>query len=88
MSSSELLVLLIIGVLLFGGRLLEVARSIGRVYRRFRSTLYDLQAQIQFDLDEPPPDSGTSRTLPADPDAEREEVAVPKFVPPVDSDAS
>lgn len=88
MSSSELVVLLIIGVLLFGGRLPEVARSVGRVYRRFRSTLYDLQAQVQFDLDEPPPDTGLASSAASDPESDRERVSVPKFVPPSDPDPS
>ena len=85
MSMSEMAILLVIGILLFGSRLPEVARSLGATYRKFREGLDDLQSQVQIDLSEPPPSSSSSpESLPSE-DA-YEEVTVPKFVPPPPSD--
>ena len=89
MSMSEMAILLVIGILLFGSRLPEVARSAGGMYRRFRESLNDLQSQVQIDLDEPPSGQrGGHASLGVEPVYEEsyEEVSVPKFEPPPDSD--
>ncbi len=88
MSMSEMAILLVIGILLFGSRLPEVARSLGATYRKFREGLDDLQSQVQIDLSEPPPSSPTSSSSPESLPSEDayEEVTVPKFVPPPPSD--
>jgi Sec-independent protein translocase protein TatA len=44
-GSSELLVAAVVGVLLFGGRLPEVMRQVGRMWIQFRRALNDLKRE-------------------------------------------
>lgn len=46
LSFQELIVVGVVAVLLFGKRLPEVAKSLGKSYREFRSGLNDIQAQF------------------------------------------
>lgn len=46
---QELVVIAVIAVILFGGRLPEVARTIGQSYQQFRKGLSDLQSSFDFD---------------------------------------
>ncbi len=48
---TELIVIAIVAVVLFGSRLPDVARNFGRSYTQFRKGLSDLQSQ--FKMDEP-----------------------------------
>jgi sec-independent protein translocase protein TatA len=46
LGTTELLIVGIVAVLLFGRRLPEVARSLGRSYQQFRRGLDDLQSEM------------------------------------------
>ncbi len=50
---TELLVVAIVAVLLFGSRLPEVAKNMGKTYQQFRKGLADLQSTIKIDDDHP-----------------------------------
>ncbi len=50
---AELVMLGVIAVLLFGKRLPEVARNIGRGYGEMRKGLTELQSSINTQIDEP-----------------------------------
>ncbi len=53
MSGSELILVLVAVLLLFGGkRLPELARSWGRVVREIRRSYDELKRQIGLDIDE------------------------------------
>jgi sec-independent protein translocase protein TatA len=82
---GEMLVFGILALVLFGGKLPEVARNFGRGYREMRKKVDDLQREFR-DWDKPdysvtptksiftPPDEEPSKTKPS----------APKFVPPSD----
>ncbi|MBX3418841.1 MAG: twin-arginine translocase TatA/TatE family subunit [Pirellulaceae bacterium] len=46
---SEILVILVIAVVLFGSRLPEVAKNLGKSYQQFRKGLSDLQSSLKID---------------------------------------
>jgi sec-independent protein translocase protein TatA len=48
---GEMALLAIVAVVLFGGRLPEVARTFGGYYQQFRNSLSDIQNSIKNDLD-------------------------------------
>ena len=48
-GNQELLVLLVIGLLLFGRRLPEVGRSIGKTVQQFRKGMQEFKAQMDSD---------------------------------------
>ena len=81
---SEMLVIGIVAVLLFGSRLPEVARSLGQTYQQFRKGLTELQSTIstEIDLDEP------ARRIPEYHDLKEdlEQSPAARFVPPADDD--
>ncbi len=87
MGPSELLIVGVIAVLLFGRRLPEVARSLGSSYREFRKGLNDLQSQVNLHelySSAPPPRKSTAATKTTtygDVDDSAEATA-PKFEPP------
>jgi len=66
LSGPHLLVILVVALLLFGSRLPEVARSIGRAIQEFKKGLRDVNEEIERegDADRPPqqlhPPSGRS----------------------------
>jgi sec-independent protein translocase protein TatA len=87
---SEMLIIGMIALLLFGKRLPEVARSVGKSLHEFRSAISGFQNEISS------PSPPRSNRAPARPDrAEAEEspsveaddfdLAVPKFAPPTPS---
>jgi sec-independent protein translocase protein TatA len=75
---SEMIFLGIIGLLLFGKRLPEVARNLGKGMMEFKKGMYDLQDEVNS-ASSRSYSSGQSRPIPAD---TREEVTAPKFEPP------
>ena len=83
---TEMLVIGIVAVLLFGSRLPEVARSLGHTYQQFRKGLSDIQSTIntEIDLDEP------VKKIPefSDYNEDFEEPTAPKFVPPAEDDSA
>ena len=50
LSFSEILVLGLVAILVFGGRLPEVMRNLGRSYARFRHGMNDLTAPIRDEM--------------------------------------
>ena len=52
----EMALIAIVAVVLFGGRLPEVARTFGQYYAQFKKQLHDIQSTIstQIDLDQKP----------------------------------
>jgi sec-independent protein translocase protein TatA len=74
---SEMLILGVIGLLLFGKRLPEVARNLGKGMMEFKKGMYDIQDDVTSAANRPL--SSQSRPIPAD---TREEATAPKFEPP------
>ena len=60
LGSTELIVVLVVAVLLFGGRLPKIARDLGKVFFEFRKNVRDLQNDFYRQDYSPPP----SRDLP------------------------
>jgi sec-independent protein translocase protein TatA len=77
-GSGEMLMLMVIALLLFGKRLPEVARSLGKGMTEFKKGMYDIQDEITS-VTSSRPASSQSRPIPAD---TREEAIAPKFEPP------
>lgn len=48
---GEILIILIVAVILFGSRLPEVAKNLGKSYQQFRKGLAELQSSIRLDDD-------------------------------------
>lgn len=80
----ELIVFAIIAVILFGSRLPEVARNVGRTYSQFRKSLSDIQAS--FKIDESSSSSSKSEPSYSDRYDDYEEPVAPKFDPPPEED--
>ncbi len=72
LGAPELLIILFVALLLFGGRLPDVARSLGRSFTQFKRGLKDVEDEVESAGREL--DSGSSGQLPKDgkrPEAER-----------------
>jgi len=71
---GELLLILIVGLLLFGGRLPEVARTLGRTLGDFKRSADRITKDFRYNVDEqsfrrPPPLTPESQSLPREGDA-------------------
>jgi sec-independent protein translocase protein TatA len=77
-SSWEMMLLFVVALLLFGKRLPEVARSLGKGMMEFKKGLYDIQDEVTS-ASSSRPVSAQSRPIPVD---AREEATAPKFEPP------
>jgi sec-independent protein translocase protein TatA len=77
-GSGELMILFVIALLLFGKRLPEVARSLGKGMMEFKKGLYDIQDEVSSTANSRPAVS-QSRPIPSD---TRDEALAPKFEPP------
>jgi sec-independent protein translocase protein TatA len=75
---TEMVILGVIGLLLFGKRLPEVARNLGKGMMEFKKGMYDLQDEVST-ASRSSFSSSQSRPIPAD---LREEATAPKFEPP------
>ena len=73
---AELVVLAIIGLLIFGRRLPEVGRSLGKGIVEFKKGIHGIEDEIESATTDA--DSETSYDEPV----EREEATAPKFEPP------
>ena len=51
MGIGEMALIAVVAVVLFGGRLPEVARTFGGYYSQFRKSLADIQNSINNDID-------------------------------------
>lgn len=74
---TEMLILGVIGLLLFGKRLPEVARNLGKGMMEFKKGMYDIQDDVTSTSNRSV--TSQSRPIPAD---SREEATAPKFEPP------
>lgn len=77
-GNSELLILFVIALLLFGKNLPQVARSLGKGMMEFKKGLSGIDDEI-YAASNRPTSSPQTRPLPID---EREEATAPKFEPP------
>jgi sec-independent protein translocase protein TatA len=73
----ELLIIGVIALLLFGKRLPEVARSLGKGIVEFKKGVRGIEDEVDNATYNPPPDP--SRPVP---DEEMDEITAPKFEPP------
>ena len=79
---TELVVLGVLAILLFGKRLPEVARNVGRSYGELRKGLSELQSTINTEIDEPSQRSNHNSVSSTDID-DFDEPTAPKLEPPV-----
>ena len=82
MGFQELIIIGVIAVLLFGKRLPEVAKSLGKSYSQFKRGLTDMQGEFNSAMnsyDEAPRSTSYDRYDDYD---DRDEVSAPKFEPP------
>jgi sec-independent protein translocase protein TatA len=78
-----LLMLGVIAVLLFGERLPEVARSVGRGLTEFKKGVHGIQQEIQGAIDSVATTTESSGSVRyEEPLEDREEATAPKFEPP------
>ncbi|NLX55120.1 MAG: twin-arginine translocase TatA/TatE family subunit [Planctomycetaceae bacterium] len=90
MGPSELIIVGIVAVLLFGRKLPEVAKSLGSSYREFRKGLNELQSQVNVhDIYSTTTSSTTSKSSYSESKSanygssdDHAEVTAPKFEPP------
>ncbi|HLA84325.1 MAG TPA: twin-arginine translocase TatA/TatE family subunit [Thermoguttaceae bacterium] len=77
MGTPELLIVGVVAVLLFGKRLPEVARNVGRGLMEFRKGLYDIQDEVKRAAysDE----SGEHGASLPEPEPDRDEPTAPRF---------
>ena len=85
MGFGEMALIAVVAVVLFGGRLPEVARTFGGYYSQFRKSLADIQNSIKTDLDVSQELNATARILHEDLDFDDEDPA-PSFDPPPSED--
>jgi len=81
----EMVVIGIVAVLLFGQRLPEVARNVGRGYRELRKSLTDIKSSIDLgdeDGDAPSFRRANSSNRTFDPVDDIDEPTAPKLAPP------
>jgi sec-independent protein translocase protein TatA len=82
LGTSELVILGIVAILLFGKNLPDVARKFGKTYREFRRGLSDLQSTVNLNevMDTAPSRPAPKRSY-SDYD-DYDDVSAPKFEPP------
>ena len=84
MGIGEIALIAVVAVVLFGGRLPEVARTFGGYYSQFRKSLADIQNSIKTDLDVSQELNAPPRILHEDLDID--EAPAPSFDPPPEED--
>lgn len=89
-GAGELLVVAVVAVLLFGSKLPEVARNLGKTYHQFRKGLSDLQSTMRVDLDSDPPPSRSTNRISHYKDAVEPDLhnSPPRFIAPPSSATS
>jgi sec-independent protein translocase protein TatA len=83
LSMQELVIIGIVAVLLFGKKLPDVAKSVGKSYSQFRKGLTDMQGEFNRAMnssDEPARKSRRAERY--DEYDDRDEASAPKFEPP------
>jgi len=84
MGLGEMALIAVVAVVLFGGRLPEVARTFGGYYSQFRKSLADIQNSIKTDLDVSQELNAPPRILHEDLDIDED--PAPSFDPPPEED--
>jgi sec-independent protein translocase protein TatA len=87
LGSGEIILILIVALLVYGGRLPEVARAIGKSVGELKRGLTEtrdvvakeLDPDLSVDLDEPPRE--TWRAPPAPPEQAKEDISKPEYDP-------
>ena len=85
---TEMILLAVVAVMLFGGRLPEVAKQLGESYVQFRRGLDDIKSSINTDLDiksqvvKNLPDYSSDSSRDDDANEDYEEPSAPVFSPP------
>lgn len=79
LGPAEMLFVGIIALLLFGKKLPEVARSLGKGVIEFKKGLRGIEDEMETNVYSPRNDSSAARPLPKD---ESVETSAPKFEPP------
>jgi sec-independent protein translocase protein TatA len=78
----QIMMVLLIGLLLFGKRLPEIARSLGKGLVEFKKGIKGIEDEVErthYDIEEAASSSSASRPVPRE---EAEELTAPKFQPP------
>ena len=85
---QELIVIAVVAVILFGGRLPDVARTIGQSYQQFRKGLSDLQSTFDASVNQTDDNNSIGSGLPdySDVNEDLSEPVGPRFEPPQDDD--
>ncbi len=83
---GELVIIIIVAVVLFGGRLPEVARTLGQTYQQFRKGLNEIQSTFQFDIDAEPAKPKQPSQSYRDYDIDSDPPPNTKFLPPPQSE--
>ena len=78
---TELVVLGVVAIVLFGKRLPEVARNVGKSYGELRKGLAELQSSINTEIETPATGPRRERTSPSF-DDDYEEPTAPGLPPP------
>ena len=86
MGVGEMALIAVVAVVLFGGRLPEVARTFGGYYAQFRKSLADIQDSIKTDIDISQDLNAPPRILLDDDDDIDDEDPAPTFDPPPEED--
>jgi len=88
---TEMVLLAIVAVMLFGGRLPEVAKQLGESYVQFRKGLDDIKSSINADIDLPsqplsnlPDYTDDGMSSDDDSNEDYEAPSAPVFTPPED----
>ena len=81
MSWHEFLIVGVIAILLFGKRLPEVARSLGKSYQEFKRGLSEFHSQVDFTGDASSSTASRAPSVPRYSD-DYEEATAPRFEPP------
>jgi sec-independent protein translocase protein TatA len=79
-SPSTLLILGVIAVLLFGERLPEVARSVGKGFMEFKKGVRSIQDEVEGAINSAA--TASTSTVRHEEPEDREEATAPKFEPP------
>jgi len=89
---TEMILLAIVAVMLFGGRLPEVAKQLGESYVQFRRGLDDIKSSINTDIDlkssaiKSLPDYSSDSPTDDGVNEDYEEPSAPVFAPPENDD--
>lgn len=81
-SPTTMLILGALAVLLFGERLPEVARSVGKGFMEFKNGMRGIQQEFENAVNSAMTNSDTSSTSTYQEPEHREEATAPKFEPP------